>query len=61
MTIANQRLIFNLVKEGSISAISPEQIDFDYSSEAAMRTESKMLQTAGFFVVAGENHMIVAS
>jgi len=30
MTIANQRLIFNLVKEGSISGISPLQVEFEY-------------------------------
>lgn len=61
MTIANQRIIFNLVKEGSISGITPEQIDFDYSDTVALRTEAKVLQSAGFWVLVSGNSMTVAS
>ena len=61
MTIANQRLIFNLVKEGSISGISPSQVDFNYSDSAALRRESKVLQTAGFWVLVCGFNMTVAS
>jgi hypothetical protein len=61
MTINNQRLILNLVEEGSITSITTEQIDFNYSDDSALHKESKILQDAGFFVLAGEGMMTVAS
>ena len=56
MTIANQRLIFNLVKEGSISGISPLQVEFEYGER-----EAEMIQKAGFWVISKGNMMTVVS
>ena len=61
MTIQNQRLIFSLVKEGSITGITPLQIEFEYPTAAAMEREADMMQEAGFWVVSRDNMMTVAS
>ena len=61
MTIANQRLIFNLVKEGSISGISPLQVEFEYGDTDSLERETEMIQKAGFWVISKGNMMTVVS
>ena len=61
MTIANQRIILNLVKEGSITGITPLQLEFEYGNKADLEREANMLQKAGYWVISKDNMMTVAS
>jgi hypothetical protein len=59
MTISNQRLIFNMVKAGSIDSIDKDAVHFTYSSKSEQEAEAKMLQTAGYWVMSCKNNLMV--